>query len=239
MGMQATPAKPGIFEFQWKLKQDTELPVVHHFVRLNDQVTNKPLHTADNLPDKKDFKWSEIFDNDQPVEVEIGAGKGGFIAGYAPKHPELNLVAAEIETKWGKYIGSRVVRNSLENVRVVRGDFFYFLRDYIATASVKAFHMYFPDPWPKDRHRKRRLISEAFLKELHRAVKPGEEAVFHWGTDYQEYNETAVQEFKDTGFMECIVEDAPPTDGVMTNFEAKYRKEGRPIYRSIWKFIHK
>ena len=77
-----------------------------------------------------------------------------------------------------------------------------------------------------------------FLQELRRVIKPGPDAIFYWRTDFKEYNETAQEEFKSTGFMECIDSDAEPAGGVMTNFETKYIKEGRPIYRSNWCFTH-
>jgi tRNA (guanine-N7-)-methyltransferase len=225
-------------EFQRRLFRDDELKSCWHLSYIRPEGSTKPIRTHDNQPDRKIWHWSEMFEKEQPVEIEIGSGKGGFLANYAIKHPELNILGAEIETKWAKYGASRLVRNRIPNAAQLRGDVFFFIRDYVATASVRAAHMYFPDPWPKAYHRKRRLLRQEFLEELRRIVIPGKEALFHWGTDFEEYNQTARETMHASGFMDLIVDDAPPTDGIMTNFETKYRKEGRPIYRSVWRFRH-
>lgn len=224
------------FEFQRELKVDRDLPTVHHLLYLKEENSTKPLVTVDGKPDKKNFDPHSFFDKKQDLEIEIGCGKGGFLAEYAKTRPEINIIGAEWETKWGKYAGDRLHRNKIDNARIMRGDFFYFLRDYIPDNSIRAFHMYFPDPWPKAYQRKRRLLKDEFLIELRRAVIAGPEAYFYWGTDFQEYNESATETLSQIGFMELVVAEAEPTYGIMTNFEKKYRKEGRPIYRSVWRF---
>jgi tRNA (guanine-N7-)-methyltransferase len=235
---EAASAESEGMEFQRKLILDEDLHRCWHLIYVRPEGSTKPLRTPDNQPDRKDWDWSHFFAEKRPVEIEVGSGKGGFMANYALAHPELNLLGAEIETKWAKYGASRLVRNKIPNAAQLRGDVFYFIRDYVKTASVRAVHMYFPDPWPKAYHRKRRLLRQEFLEELRRIVIPGPEALFHWGTDYQEYNESAREIMFQCGFMELVQDDAPPTDGIMTNFETKYRKEGRPIYRSVWRFLH-
>lgn len=223
-------------EFQRELKQDRDLPTVHHLVYIKEEGSTKPKLTENGEADKKEFDPQSFFNKKQTLEIEIGCGKGGFLIEYAKARPEINIIGAEWETKWGKYGGDRLHRNQVENARVMRGDFFYFLRDYVPDSSVSAFHMYFPDPWPKAYQRKRRLLKDEFLVELRRAVIAGPEAYFYWGTDFEEYNESAHETLSNIGFMELVIAEAEPTYGIMTNFEKKYRKEGRPIYRSVWRF---
>jgi tRNA (guanine-N7-)-methyltransferase len=124
----------------------------------------------------------------------------------------------------------------LANATMLRGDVFYFLRDCVKDNTVDAFHMYFPDPWPKERHHKNRLLRPDFLVEVARVLKPGKR-IFYWGTDHKEYNEVALEVFDN--FKGCKILErntAEPTEGIMTGFEKKYRKEGRPIYRSVVEF---
>ena len=226
-------------EFRHALQNDSELPTVRHLVNLFDE-NRKPIPTADNLPDKKEWSWTDFWPDlapGAPVEVEIGAGKGNFMVEYAQKRPELRFVGIEIEPKYAKYGGSRLFRNHIPNAISLRGDALLFLRDYVPENSVSAFHMYQPDPWPKERQRRRRLLRPEFLDAIFRAARPGNEALFHWSTDFKEYDERAQEMFAETPFLELVQNDAPPTWGIMTNFEKKYRLEGRPIYRSVVRIL--
>ena len=234
------PKGLGHYEFKRQLKADADITRTWHLVNVNDPDNNKPIMTEDNQPHKQDFKWEQFFEIERPIEVEIGSGKGGFMIDYALARPEINVMGSEWETKWGKYGGRRIARNNLDNATMMRGDMEFFVRDYIKTASVTAYHMYFPDPWPKERHLKRRLLAEPFLREVLRTVIPGDEAIFYWGTDHKDYNDYAMELFESLDFMEFIEKnDAEPTYGIRTNFEKKYIVEGRPIYRSKLRFIHK
>jgi tRNA (guanine-N7-)-methyltransferase len=113
---------------------------------------------------------------------------------------------------------------------VVWGEALYLLRDRMPSACCQAFHIYFPDPWPKNKTR--RVLQPELLAQFRRLAVPG--AVFHWGTDHQEYNETAMELLERTDGFDVLELDAPPTDGIRTSFESKYLQEGRSIYRSIW-----
>lgn len=121
---------------------------------------------------------------------------------------------------WAHYAASREMRNGVgENTAMLRGDVFYFLRDRVRDNTVDAFHMYFPDPWPKERHHKNRLLRDEFLVEVARVLKPGKR-LFYWGTDHREYNEIALETFDRFPTAKILVRnEAPPTEGIMTNFE--------------------
>lgn len=207
----------------------------HYSPRLVEE-TGKPCLTEDGKADKRDFSWTEIFPKagDIPIAIEIGSGKGNFLEKYSIKHPEKLILGTEWEPKIAHYASLRIPRNNLTNAKMLRGDVFFFLRDMVPDNSVDEFHMYFPDPWPKAKHHKNRLaLKEGFFEEVYRVLKPGKR-IFYWGTDHQEYNELAVEHFESIPFIKFLKKnDAEPTDGIMTNFEIKYREEGRPIYRSI------
>lgn len=227
-------------EFRHQLVPDSEQSYTWHLLQVMDE-RGKPTPTLDNLPDRKEWSWKsfwpDLVESEQPVELEIGSGKGNFLVEYALKRPEVRIAAIEIEAKYAKYAGDRLLRNGVKNGISLRGDALLFLRDYVPSDSLSAFHMYQPDPWPKERHRRRRLLRPEFLQEIYRTALPGSRSLFYWSTDFKEYDERAQEMFAETPFLKLLQSDAPPTYGIMTNFEKKYRIEGRPIYRSVVKII--
>lgn len=226
------------YEFVRDFNPSTDLEQYFHYVERLNQDTFKPVLTENGKPDMKDWSWDVVFpDLSKPLEIEIGSGKGNFLADYAEANPEINVLGTEWDPKIAHYAGRRVVRNKLDNAAMLRADVFFFLRDLVPDNSVDAFHMYFPDPWPKKKHHKNRLmLKDGFLNEVLRVLKPGK-SIFYWGTDHQEYNEAAQEKFAETPFITVLEKDtAEPTRGIMTNFEKKYREEGRPIYRSVLQF---
>lgn len=203
----------------WHLKVELEgegIPVL--------EPTGKCPFTPASLP--------EIFGRPGPVEIEIGCGKGNFLVEYAERHPERPILGVEWEPGIALLAAGRLAkRPALLHARVLLGDCFYFFRDWMADNTVSVFHMYFPDPWPKKRHHKNRLMGPDFMAQVRRLAIPG--APFHWGTDHAEYNAEARELFAATDWLEMVNPDAEPTEGIMTNFEKKYRKAGKPIYRCV------
>lgn len=222
-------------EFYRDLAADKNLNGLWHFThRRSADDPKKPERTIDGLAHKEAFDWKEIFPNHNDcIEIEVGSGRGAFLAEYGNRHPEKFILGSELDYTWAAFAMRKILKNTLGNTAMLRGDIFYFLRDRVPDNSVDAFHMYFPDPWPKERHHKNRLLKPDFLKEVARTLKPGKRNFF-WGTDHKEYNEWALEYFD--AFPGCTVtqrNEAKPTEGIMTGFEVKYRKEGRPIYRSV------
>ena len=219
-------------EFYRDLKADNSLNGLYHFTHRHN-ADKKPIVTLDGKPHKEPFSWNEFFENTNHIEIEVGSGRGAFLADYAMKHKDISILGSEWDYTWAAFAMRKIIKYSVNNAKMLRGDIFYFLRDRVPDNSVDAFHMYFPDPWPKERHHKNRLLRPDFLEEVKRTLKPGKR-YFYWGTDHKEYNEIALETFSDSKGCEIIQKnDAEPTDGIMTGFEIKYRKEGRPIYRSI------
>lgn len=223
------------YEFIRTISPSDDVPNMYAFGTILEDGCYTPKMTENNKPDFQEWSWKDIFSDDKPIELEIGSGKGAFIVNYAPQVPDTNILGSEWDGTWAKYSAERINRNHLENAAMLKGDVFYFLRDRIPSDSISKFHMYFPDPWPKARHNKNRtMLKPEFLSNIQRTAVP-EGAIFYWGTDHQEYNELAQELFAKTSFVEVIEADAEPTLGIMTNFEIKYRKEGRPIYRTVLK----
>ncbi len=177
-----------------------------------------------------------------PLELEIGSGKGTFLVQHAKLYPDVHYLGIEWAKAFWAYAADRVRRHGMENVRMLRCDAAVFVRHYVPDATFRQIHIYFPDPWPKKRHHKRRLIQADFLRELHRVLIPapgsdnqtvdGETACVRLATDHAEYfewmGEHAAQ-VSDLFEREPFERPASAGEGelVGTNFERKYREEGR------------
>ncbi|GAG01012.1 unnamed protein product, partial [marine sediment metagenome] len=172
-----------------------------------------------------------VFGNRKPVELEIGVGKGGFLLTQALAHREINLFGIEYAKPYAAYSADRVRRAGLTNVRILHCDATHFFKVCLADSSLWRVHIYFPDPWPKRRHHRRRLIQPTFIAQVRRVLQPGGQLVIV--TDHQDY-------FRQ---IQCVAGNAPGlarirfphtggTNGeiVGTNFERKYIAQGRPLY---------
>jgi len=179
------------------------------------------------------FSAREAFGEATPFELEIGCGKGGFLLRRAQQHPEVHLLGIEWANKFFKYATDRIARWGVPNVRVMRTDAAHFVRHHLPPACLAALHVYHPDPWPKKRHHKRRLIQPAFVAAATRALVPGGRWALQ--TDHAEYFAWMQEVFAGAEGLEEIAYDDPTfgivDDFAQTNFEIKYRREGRPIYR--------
>lgn len=174
----------------------------------------------------------QLFGNTNPVILEIGSGKGRFLIGTAMERPGANLVGIEKSLHYHRVIRDRVLKRHLTNVRLINHDAFLVLRDMIPDASIAELHMYFPDPWPRKKEQKRRIIRTEVLKEIRRVLVEGGEAIYV--TDHREYFEVAAPLIEAEFRAERRIPG--PDDVPRTNYEAKYRAEGRPIYEvRFWK----
>lgn len=176
-----------------------------------------------------------IFGRKAPVHIEVGSGKGTFILSETKAHPENNYLGIEWANKYYKLAVDRLGRWQIPNVRIMRTDAAFFFAEHVPDNSVSWFHIYFPDPWPKARHNKRRLIGTSNVQQIIRSLQTG--GVLNLATDHADYFEQ-MQEVLNAEFEKGTLKQTPFTrasgarDGetVGTNFERKYIVEGRPIY---------
>lgn len=177
------------------------------------------------------FDWGKLFGNDHPVELDLGAGDGGFALAYAKQHTEINLLAVERLLGRVRKIEKRAVRAGQGNLRVVRLEFGYLVRYLLPPGSISIAHILFPDPWPKRRHWPRRLMQPDFVRDLAVALKPGGELRFT--TDHAHYFETAQQALREAKALEPAPEWDWSTDP-RTDFQKTFDVEGRATHRTRW-----
>jgi len=174
----------------------------------------------------------QLFGNDRPVVLEIGSGKGRFLIASATERPDANFIGIEKSLHYHRVIEARVRKRALGNVRLINHDAFLVLQKMLPDASIAEVHIYFPDPWPRPREQKRRIIRDEVLTEIRRVLIGGGSGIYV--TDHREYFETAAPRIARFFASEARV---PGSDDLpRTNYEAKYRHEGREIYEvRFWK----
>lgn len=176
--------------------------------------------------------WAEIFGNTKPVEVEIGPGKGSFLMDLARNTPERNFFGVEFSARRAFRIARLLERDGPSNAIVIRADFGCLVRTFIHPESVAVYHWYFPDPWWKTRHHKRRLIQNDFPRAVTRTLVPGGKLLF--ASDVKNYFDDIVEQLNAlpelTQFSWQRDQVTHRGRVIITDFERKYIKQGRPIY---------
>jgi tRNA (guanine-N7-)-methyltransferase len=198
-------------------------------------------NTQDNRPrtanllrvDSRSFPaFADIFGNDHGVEIEIGCGKGKFLLARAIEQPDINFIGVDIVWKWMKYGVERSEKHGLGNIKFHKGDVRELIRHGIPDVSVSIFHIYFPDPWPKRRHRKRRLVTFDFLRLLH--PKLSEAGYIEIATDYEDYFIHMRAAVAHSGIAWREVTETSNERlfgaGSKTNYEIKYEAAGRDLF---------
>ncbi|MCK6440805.1 MAG: tRNA (guanosine(46)-N7)-methyltransferase TrmB [Planctomycetes bacterium] len=178
------------------------------------------------------YDFGAIFGNTHPVELEVGIGKGRFLIQSAETRPGTNFVGIEWARAYHLMAMERAGKRALTNIRFLRDDALHTFKLALAPQSLSALHVYFPDPWPKTRQRKRRLIQPAFVDLAVKALK--DDSLIHLATDHADYfaqMEAVMNGHKQIEVIERHAGSEAP-EGV-TNYEVKYRQEGRTIHKMV------
>lgn len=205
------------------------LPRIDPNVYLGDHYTE----FGDEFPDQHHLA---MLPGDGPIEIEVGSGKGLFLTNAALAFPEHRFIGIEIARKYAKYAAFQLAKAGLENAIMLQGDGARFIREQIPKHSIRAVHVYFPDPWWKSRHRKRRIMNPEFLGQVIRILEPAGE--LHFWTDVEEYFHNALKLI--ATFPELVgpqpVDEANPEHDFdyRTHFERRMRRHDKPIYRSLF-----
>jgi len=180
------------------------------------------------------FDFRSLFGNERSAELEIGIGKGRFLLAQAAARPQVNFLGIEWSLKYLRLAKERAQRQGLRNVRLFRADARHVLAALLPDRSVVRVHVYCPDPWPKKRHRKRRLLTPATVAHIERVLVPG--GYLDLSTDVAEY----FDEIRELVPVACglrVAEDPLfpiESPGGRTSYEAKYIESGRSIHRATY-----
>jgi tRNA (guanine-N7-)-methyltransferase len=175
-----------------------------------------------------------LFGRTAPLEVEVGSGKGLFLQTAATNHPDHNFLGIEVAGKYSRFTAARLAKRSLTNAIAVQGDGLRLFREMIPSDALAAVHVYFPDPWWKKRHHKRRVLNEPFLRDVHRTLIVG--GKLHFWTDVKEYFDATLELI---AAMKCFTGPLAVAEKVSehsldfrTHFERRTRLKEEPVYRS-------
>jgi len=193
---------------------------------------SRHLKTWDQLPQP----WNAVlvFDREAPLEVEVGSGKGLFLQTAAAARPEHNFLGVEISHKYARFAASQLARRGLTNAVVVDGDAQRLLAELFPDESLDAVHVYFPDPWWKKRHHKRRVMNERFIENVSRTLSAG--GRLHFWSDVREYFDAtlALISARRTLVGPLPVDERPAEHNLdyLTHFERRMRLNEQPVYRA-------
>jgi tRNA (guanine-N7-)-methyltransferase len=190
------------------------------------------LTTFDELP--RPWDSERLFGRRAPLEVEVGSGKGLFLRSAAAERPDVDFLGIEIARKYARFAAAALAKRSLTNAIVVVADAARVFRELLPDESLAAVHVYFPDPWWKKRHKKRRLMRESFVRDAERTLRPG--ARLHFWTDVEEYFHTTLDLLARHTHLDGpheVPESLAEHDlDFRTHFERRMRLDGEPVYRA-------
>ena len=188
------------------------------------------------LPDELPRPWdaAQLFGRVAPLEVEVGSGKGLFLQAAAASNPAHDFLGIEIATKYARFAAARLARRELTNAVMVHGDAQPIFADLLPDESLAAVHVYFPDPWWKKRHEKRRVLNERFVRHVERTLVPG--GSLHYWTDVRERFEETLEllaaQTTLVGPLEVAERPAEHELDYRTHFERRMRLAELPVYRA-------
>lgn len=177
------------------------------------------------------LKIAGLFAKEQPVEVELGSGDGSFLVQYAGLHPEHNFIGVERLLGRLRKIDRKGRRAGLQNLRVLRLEAAYFLQYILPKHSISAIHVYFPDPWPKRKHRKNRLIQTGFPELCADVLK--DDGLVYLRTDDVDYFSQMVEVFGASPLFQKI-ETPESLSSVVTDFERGFLSRGIQTNRAAY-----
>ncbi|HYL05445.1 MAG TPA: tRNA (guanine-N7)-methyltransferase [Thermoanaerobaculia bacterium] len=175
------------------------------------------------------LKLDDLVPGGRAWEVEIGFGKGRYLLGRCQEHPERRFVGIEQVAEYHRLFVGRARRRSLRNWLALRGEALYLLSSVLPRGFAAAVHVYFPDPWPKVRHHKRRLFDPETVDLVIGLLAPAGRLYF--ATDFLDYGELVLDLLAGYPGLAVSRREGPWDEGPRTNYEAKYMAMGRPILR--------
>ncbi len=201
-------------------KTDPSLDLSQHF------------HTLDDLSSPLDV--ARLFPQKAPLEIEVGCGKGMFMATASAAVCDHNFLGIEVSEKYARFSAARLAKTRRDNAVMIHGDGLRLFREMLPDSLAMAVHVYFPDPWWKKRHRKRRVMNQQFLRDVERVLVI--DGRLHFWTDVEEYFQTSLEVIRESTTLEGpinVKENDPQHDmDYRTHFERRMRLHKEQVYRA-------
>ncbi len=173
-----------------------------------------------------EYKQIELPDDERFIELDMGCGKGKFTLELAAKYPDRLILSSDVMSGRLRKIENKVKRDGIGNIRILRGESGAMARFQLPTNSIDRIHILFPDPWPKDKGKARRLVCTSFLCSLFRVLKPG--GILHLATDYQPYFNDWKRILENLPFYENSPNASDDLRDIKTDFELQWEADGIP-----------
>ncbi len=216
-------------------ENNQELDTVSEDTEEDEESESMHLHMPGRYYREQDrAAFSSWVATERPLELEIGSGKGLFLTNAARRSPDRRFVGLEIAAKYAMECQARIEKNGITNARFFACDAVAVLEQDVSDGSLDAVHVYFPDPWWKSRHKKRRVLNETTLCNIQRTLKPA--GSFHFWTDVLDYYEGTLELIDQVTKLKgpFFVSEPPAAHDMdyLTHFERRTRRNGLPVYRS-------
>lgn len=203
----------------------------------DDFLKNNPQLIIPNPAEHKN-KWQSIFGNNHPIHIEIGTGKGQFLIGMAKQYPEINFIGIELAKSIVVTAAQKVMDSELDNILLLNENA-EDINEIFAEEEIDGIYLNFSDPWPKNRHEKRRLTFHSFLKKYEDILDPSGEIIFK--TDNRGLFEYSLVSFSNYGMkldeVNLDLHAIEDPENVMTEYEEKFSAKGQIIYRCRARFV--
>lgn len=172
----------------------------------------------------------EITNVGRPLELDLGCGDGSFLIDLAKQHPDRDFIGVERLLGRCKKVSRKILRNKIPNAKILRLDSKYVVEWLLPPASISRMHLLCPDPWPKARHHRRRLIQVPFLNAVKNALQPGGEFLFM--TDHEEYHQYGQEKILESGLFELSEWHEDSFHYPKTDFQERWEAEGKQMHRT-------
>ncbi len=189
-----------------------------------------------SLFDGPPASWQQVFQREAPLVVEIGFGMGDSLLDMAANEPENNFIGIEVYPPGAGRLVSKVVERGISNLKIYLADAVDVLDDCIAEQSLSRLQIYFPDPWHKKRHHKRRLVQAPLVEKIHTKLKVG--GVFHLATDWQPYAEYMVEVINQVSGFYNLAERPPYCARPAYRPQTKFERRGLKLGHGVWDLIY-
>jgi tRNA (guanine-N7-)-methyltransferase len=215
---------------------------IRSFVRREGRLTAGQARALDQLwprfglePGDAEIDLARVFSREAPVALEIGFGNGESLATMAEAHPQINYIGIEVHRPGVGSLLLRLEQRAISNVRVISQDASEVLRKNVPDASLAAVYLFFPDPWPKKRHHKRRLVQPEFVQQVRAKLKTGGE--FHMATDWQDYAKHMMAVMSDADGFVNVAGDGRYSTKPAYRPETKFERRGLMRGHGVWDLV--